>query len=741
MVKIKENQHIKPDGSIDIEAWLTDLTKKKQKNNIKQITQACQLSHLVGGEKTLYNQHTCLHEGLKMAEILFDLNADPNTVAAAILYNNVQFAELSLEDVAEQISAEVAELIKGSQQIEAIREIFHHRQQQYQQSHIDNLRKMLLSMVKDVRAVLIKLAEKLCIMRSANQLTPPEQQNIANESLHIFAPLASRLGIWHIKWELEDLSLRYLEPQAYKEIAKLLDQRRIEREQYVTNAITILNKKLLEQDIKDFEMTGRAKHIYSIYKKMKRKDVNYDQIYDVSAVRVLVKTIEDCYSTLGIVHGMWKHIPEEFDDYISKPKPNGYRSLHTAVVGPENRNLEVQIRTFDMHNESELGIAAHWKYKEQKHQHSAFDEKIVWLRQLLDWQRELTNQDANISEKQKREIFDDRVYVFTPAGEIIDLPAGATPLDFAYQIHSQVGHHCCGAKINGNIVPLTYQLKTGESIEVLTNRHTKPSRDWLNINSGYLTSARARAKVHHWFKKQDYAQHLHDGQLLVDPELRRHHIKRTEYDQLLNELNLHSIDDLYVAVGNSDIRISQVLQAIKTMHKQTPSFDDFLHHEVSTKQTSTNIKSDISIENIDHILTFKARCCKPVPGDDIIGFITKGRGVSIHRQDCFNIINSPYPQRLIGARWNTVHNENRYPVDLSIEAIERQGLVKDILSVISEEKAHLEAIQTSTQWNKNLTFIALTIQISNSQSLEKLISSISHVGSVLKVYRQLLRQK
>lgn len=742
MVKIRDHSHILADGTVNLPNWLQNVASKLPEGQMGLIKQACWLSQLTGGEHLLLTGQSCLEEGLKMADILLDLHADPETIAAAILYNNVEYSELRLEDVSEQLSESISKLIAGARQMEATPTLLRSNLPTLKQNRtqIDNLRKMLLGMVEDVRVVLIKLAERTCVIRAASQLPPAEQRQIAEEIFAIYAPLANRLGIGQLKWELEDMCLRYMEPQTYKELAKFLDQKRTDRETYIQTVITLLKEQLTAMGINKFEVTGRAKHIYSIYRKMQRKDVGYDKIYDISAVRVLVPDIEDCYSVLSCVHNLWQQIPEEFDDYITNPKQNGYRSLHTAVIGPEGKNVEVQIRTFGMHQESELGVAAHWKYKEGRQQQTDYEEKIAWLRQVLEWQQDLTGEEKNPGQHQVHKIFDDRVYVLTPAGEIIDLPQGSTPLDFAYHVHSEIGHRCRGAKINNSIVPLTYKLHTGERVEILTQRQATPSRDWLNPQSGYLKTARARAKVMHWFKQQDVEQHAADGQNLLEQELKRarynQHDNPINFEKVARQFHLKTPEDLFLALAHGELRPIQIINVIQSTNEpQKTKTDIELPTLESIKPTTFTGQKDVQVQGLSDLLSYNARCCKPVPGDNIVGFITKGRGIAIHRRDCPNVATKAVAvERLIDVDWGTA-SQQAYPVDITLITHERQGLARDILSILTTEKIHLLGIKTSTDVKQNITQVFLTIETRDVGSLNQVISKLMQIPDVINIRR------
>lgn len=616
-----------------------------------------------------------LEKGLGLAKILFELGLDQEGLIAGIVYPAYEAKEVHLDTITERFGDAVGVLVRDVAQMGALGKL---QQLDNTKSHqLENLRKMLLAMVADVRAVLIILAERLWLLRQG------VDENFAKETLNIYAPLANRLGIASLKWEMEDLCFRYSQPEIYKKIAKFLASRREEREVYITKMINILQAKLLEAGIKDFEVSGRVKHIYSIYKKMERKKSELSEIYDISAVRVLVPSIENCYAVLGIVHDAWERIPKEFDDYITHPKPNGYRSIHTAVIGPENKTVEVQIRTLDMHQESELGVAAHWRYKEGGAQKSSYEAKIAWLRQVMEWQKEIKTE----KEKPSLDLFADRVYVFTPTGDIIDLPQGATPLDFAYQVHSEVGHRCKGAKVDGSIVPLTYQLQTGERVEILTAKNPSPSRDWLSPYLGYLKTPRARAKVQHWF----------------------------------NALEQENLDQ---EIPKEKPKVKEIFSNIINIKKK-------INPNKKTK------KSDLHILGVGHLLTQIARCCKPLPGEDIVGYITQGKGVSIHRKNCRNIlhISDDSKKRLIEVDWGN-EAASIYPVDLYIEAYDRHGLVRDITNYFANEKINMLSILSNTDKNSHEAHIHVTVEISGLETLQRVLDKIKQIPNVLGAWRE-----
>lgn len=735
MVKIKESPFLAPDGTINVEAWLQHAASQCTPKDIQLIRHASVLAKLAGEEQSTLTGVSCLQQGMTMAEILLDLHLDAETIAAALVYNSVQYAGLSLDDVREHLGENVAKLVRGVIQMEAIRSLPGLTSENHTQ--LENVRKMLLAMVEDMRVVVIKLAERTSIMRTIDVFDEVTCKQIAQQTLDIYAPLANRLGIGQLKWELEDRSLRYLEPSAYQEIAQLLNETLISREQYIQKIVEQTKTCLNEAGLKDFEIKGRVKHIYSIHRKMLRKKLSFNQIYDLNAIRILVNSIEDCYTVLSTIHGLWQPITQEFDDYIATPKPNGYRSIHTAVQAPQNKNIEVQIRTFEMDKESEHGIAAHWRYKEGGTQSASYEAKIAWLRQVLAWQKDLSRKGVTLEDTESA-VVDDRVYVFTPTDDIVELPKGSTPLDFAYSIHSEVGHRCRGAKINGTIVPLTYTLNTGEQVEILTSKHPNPSRDWLNPHLGFLKSARAKAKIHHWFKLQDYDKNVTDGQTLIERECQRLALHNINYETVASKLHYKNTKDMFAALGGGDLRMSQVLGAIQLQQEQAKRTEETpttIPLRAPTKTTS----SGINIAGVGNLLTHTAQCCKPVPGDAIVGFITQGRGVAIHRKDCSNIINlAPNTEgRIFEVDWGSSAS-NTYPVNIEINAYDRYGLVRDITTLIANEKLNLLALNTVTNKTENSAHLTLTIEIQGLETLSKILDRIKQIPNVYEAKRQII---
>ena len=669
-----------------------------------------------------------------VADILNDLHLDYETLAAAMLHDVVEDTEVTLDDVRENFGPAIARMVDGVTKMDRIGEF----QQEAaagteDQEQSENLRKLLLAMAEDVRVVLIKLADRLHNMRTLEHLGPQSQRRIARETMEIYAPLANRLGIWQVKWELEDLALSYLQPQAYQELVRLLNEKREDREDYIAKVISILKDELAKAGIKA-TVTGRPKHINSIYRKMQRKRLDFDQIFDMRAVRILVDEEKDCYAALGIVHGLWRHIPKEFDDYIANPKENLYRSLHTAVVGPEGRNLEIQIRTEEMHRHAELGVAAHWRYKEGSSADTGYEEKIAWLRQLLEWKDE--ERSANdFVDRFKSEAFQERVYVLTPQGRIIDLPQGATPLDFAYAVHTEVGHRCRGAKVNGRIMPLTHALRNGEQVEVLTARQGGPSRDWMNTHLGYLKTSRARSRVRSWFRHQEFENNASAGRAILDRELNRVGITKLTTDKLAERFKFKQVDDFLAAIGHGDVTAGQLARAANEL---LPRQDELVvqPRRAPRKELSTT-DSGFKVYGVGNLLTTTARCCKPVPNDPIVGYITRGRGVTIHRQDCGNVLRlqGDDRDRLIEVEWGAA-GEDGYQVDIAIEAYDRSGLLRDITAELANEKINLVGVNTLTDKQDGMARMSLTLEIADISQLSRVLSKIAQLPNVVEARRK-----
>lgn len=671
---------------------------------------------------------TILSKGIGIADILLDLELDTETLAAAITYPALQAHLIHFDIVTENLGESGNKLLHDILQMQSISKLQHLQNRTLHQ--IENLRKMLLAMVTDIRAVLVILAERLWLLHQIKNADKTEQQKIAKETQEIFAPLANRLGIWQLKWEIEDLCLRYLQPDIYNQIATSLASRRVEREAYLARVIDEVSKMLTDAGMEHFKLSGRVKHIDSIYRKMMRKRADFTKIYDTSAIRVLVPEVKDCYNILSILQNKWEQVPQEFDDYIIQPKLNGYQSIHTVLIGPDSQYVEVQIRTEQMHHASELGIAAHWQYKEGISRSSDYENKIALLRQIMAWQKEIAHSEEK-TEQPQQDIFADRVYVFTPTGDIIDLPKEATPLDFAYHIHSEVGHRCRGAKVDGKIVTLTYPLQTGETVEILTAKLAKPSRDWLNPHLNYLKSARARAKVQHWFRMKDNIQNHSLGREIFEKEMRRLRVdEKTDLESIAHKLNYKHVEDMFAALGSGDIRITHITNQLR------PTNIPFPVTLAQKSKTETDI-SKIQIQGLNNLLTQIALCCKPLPGDSVVGYITRNRGISIHRSDCGNILNSDKVnyQRLIEVSWNE-NNSETYPVHLLLQTYDRNGLLRDITTLLAHEKINVLGLQTKREENSPEAEIYITLEIINMQQLKKALDLLHHVPNVLNVQRQ-----
>jgi GTP pyrophosphokinase len=723
MVAVKQKLPYLTDGSVDVDLWLQNMQTQYQLTEVDLIKKAIYLAKTIGKGLTTFYGQPCIEQGLEMAEITLDLTLDQEAIAAAIMMSTVQNAHTAPETIKEELGENIAKLIKNAQQMNTLDSLIAKNRDAIQ---IDRLRKAFLGMASDIRVVLIKLAERICIMRGIKNINPKERKRIALETMDIYAPLANRLGIGQLKWELEDISFHYTDPDTYKMIAKFLAERRTDREQHIHKTIAQLQKQLEESHIQA-KLSGRAKHIYSIYSKMNRKNMHYKNIYDSSAIRILVPSLDDCYHALSIVHQLYEHIPEEFDDYISNPKPNGYKSIHTAVVGSDGKNLEIQIRTYAMNDEAEHGVAAHWIYKENNSRTPDHGAKIFFLRQLIAWHKEIAQTD----EKPIQSDLEGRIYVFTPDGEIVDLPIGATPLDFAYHIHSELGHRCRGAKINGQIVPLTYALQTADRIEIMTIVNGAPSRDWLSKDSGYITTARARAKVAQWFRQQDATQYIDSGRRVLERELSRTGIEHLDLHKIAAELNFKNEDALLSALGHGSLRAAQIIHAAnaKITHETIPKIIP-----THPKKEDINV-SGLQIAGINDLMTRIAKCCKPIPGDAIFGFITQGRGVSIHKKNCSNISRlSPLNHRLIEVSWDKRHLGTYY-VDLQVQAQSGKNLLNEITAIISNSKIDLISINSNISKKSNMMFISITVQVHNIEELKKLSHDISQLPSVLDVRR------
>ena len=664
-----------------------------------------------------------------VARRLYEIGLDHEALAGAVLRVGVAENAFSVKVLEEAFPAGVLQLLHGVGRMSAFGELGENRNQTAL-AQTERRKNLLLAIVKDVRVVIVELVDRLERLRDSRLIAAQARAQMAQATLDVYAPLASRLGIWQFKWELEDVAFRALEPGTYRDLARRLEARRSDREHYIEQAREILQRILAREGITG-SISGRAKHIYGIARKMRSKGVGFEEIFDALALRVLVSDVASCYATLGHVHAQWTPIPAEFDDYIARPKGNGYQSLHTAVFGPDGKTIEIQIRTQTMHDQAEFGVAAHWRYKEgASSAGGSVEAKAAWLRQVLDWSE--TTDDA-LSAELDSGLLHDRVYVMTPRGEILDLPTGATPLDFAYQVHTDVGHRCRGAKVNGAMVPLTYRLVSGDRVDVLTTRNGKPSRDWLNPNLGYLNTPRARAKVRSWLKQQDYEQNKHDGLQAFNRELHRLGIEYVNRAALAPRFNLTSVDDLMAAIGSGDVSIGQINGALSQL---LPRPEAPLVARKSTRATRGTNRG-IEIQGVGNLLTTIAKCCHPVPPQRIVGYVTRGRGVSIHTQECGNVLRLPPEDRsrLIEVTW-TPGIDDVYPVTVEIVAYDRQGLLRDITTVVSAENVNVAALDAGTKRSDETVRINITVEVRSLSELGRVVDRIHALSNVIEARAQ-----
>ncbi len=687
-----------------------------------------------------------LRTGMQMTEVLLNIDADDETTAAALIVGAMAKKDIDATVIKELFGDDVTALVSGFARAGKIEAVATTSNSAADTLGIEALRKMLLAMADDVRVVLIKLAERIVYMRSITQATEATRTAAARHTRSLFVPLANRLGIFAIKWELEDLSFRFLEPDIYKNIATLLDGKRIEREAFIERVLHTLREDLTRLNIKS-EIAGRPKHIWSIHRKMQSKNLPFDNLYDIRAVRVLVNSVDDCYAVLALIHDEWKPITGEFDDYIAQPKANHYQSLHTAVIGPEGKTLEVQIRTHDMHNASEHGVAAHWRYKEGAGHKSAadkrFESKIAWLRQVLDWKRELAD-ESGFSEQVKQGLFNDTVYVFTPQGKVIDLTAGSTPVDFAYHVHTDLGHRCRGAKLDGQIVPLNTKLQNAQRVEILAAKQGGPSRDWLNLQLGFLASPRALAKVRNWFRQEYFEVDVAHGRQTLDRELARNSASALALEKISAALNHKDLNECLAEIGRGEITAHQIEIAIRSVTSNAPNASPMLGFEalpIAQDAVKSEHKSagGVLMLGVNNIATLVAKCCKPMPPDAIVGFVTKTRGVMVHRLDCANIVSLSQEQRdrLMPAQWSVGmgdSNGQKFATDIEVVANDRQGLLRDISEALSHERINVTAVNTISK--ANMASMRFTVEIQRTEQLQKVLRSVGEVEGVESVRRR-----
>jgi guanosine-3',5'-bis(diphosphate) 3'-pyrophosphohydrolase len=693
---------------------------------------------------------------LAVAMILAELRVPSSVVAAGLLHDTVEDTGVTLADIQDEFGEEIANLVDGvtklaqlpgvsrsDQSLEQLK-IEEELQREAELRGIttpedserdrsrrakltsETLRKTFLAMGEDIRVVLIKLADRLHNMRTLGYMPENKRRRIANDTLDIFAPLASRLGIWQIKWELEDLAFRYTDPQAYKEIVEKLDERRSTREEQVNEIVKRLSD-LLTQNKIIAEVNGRPKHLYSIYQKMQEKGLAFEALHDVRAVRIIVEDIPTCYSVLGLIHTHWPPIPGEFDDYIAVPKDNFYQSLHTSVRFDDGKTIEVQIRTRDMHEHAEYGIAAHWRYKEGASKDEQYQKRIVWLRQLMEWMQEVEDAGEFV-DSMKTDVFSDRVFAFTPKGDIIDLPAGSTPLDFAYHVHTEVGNRCRGAKVNGKLVSLDYVLHTGDQVEIIAAKRGGPSRDWLNPNLKLVNTNRARSKIRQWFRHQDKKQNITSGKVMLERELRRLSISNTNFDFLAHHFQMRSADEMFWAIGIGDLSLSRIINHLTLGDSE----EEIISTDTVVEDTEVTFGDEsVVVLGLQGLLTTLARCCKPAPGDEIIGYITRGRGATIHRADCPNILRVRDRERLAKVSWG--EKVYTYPVDIRIKAYDRDGLLRDVSTVIAEEGINMRHVKVDV--DNSLATFDLTLSVGNISQLSRVLTVLENLPNVMEARR------
>jgi guanosine-3',5'-bis(diphosphate) 3'-pyrophosphohydrolase len=665
-----------------------------------------------------------INHPLEVTYYLAQLQLDAETLAASLLHDVLEDTDISIADLEKRFGREVARLVDG---VTKLSKFGSARSTEEQQA--ENIRKMFLAMAEDVRVVVIKLADRLHNMRTLQHLPEDKQERIARQTMEIYAPLAHRLGIWQIKWELEDLAFKFIEPEKYRQLVTMLADRRKVRESYVTKAIGILRKELGKVGI-NAEITGRPKHLYSIAKKMERKGAELGEIYDIHAIRLLVDDVKDCYAALGVVHSLWRPVPGQFDDYIAMPKANLYQSLHTAVIGPEAKPVEVQIRTREMHEIAEAGIAAHWRYKEGSRADRRYDEKLAWVRQLMEWQREVSDATEFV-EGLKLDVFQDQVFVFTPKGDVKDLPSGATPLDFAYRIHTDVGHRTIGAKVNNRLVPLDYRLRNGDIVEIITTKAAHgPSRDWLNV----VQTSHAREKIRQWFKRQQREENIAQGKELLDRELRRlaHETLSTvdgvRLAEISQEYRYRDVDDFYAAIGYGAVSPASVVSKLEIHDDVEITLPEVAPPAAAPSTTAVKVKG------VGDLLVRFAKCCSPIPGDEIVGYVTRGKGVTVHRSSCPSVLSERDIERLIEVDWE-VAGQQTYPITIRVDALDRPGLLNEITNVVAEQKINIVAASVVTNPDGSAAITA-TLKVTSLQQLAKVVSRIERIRDITSVQRE-----
>ena len=756
-----------PAQQFELEALVVDMNEDDQ----ALLRRAAQWAGQALGDQCTPSGERLIDHALGSASILCGMQADPATRTAALLVSSSEILQPDLnqgrhiDPIKEQFGAEIGRLVQGARELLRLSGIASGASDGFEDAPLQKemLRKMLLAMAADLRIVLLRLASRLQTLRWHASAKVPCRADLARETLDLYAPLANRLGIWQIKWEMEDLAFRFTDPARYKEIAGLLEEKRAEREQFIAETVDQLTAALKKMDIAA-DITGRPKHIYSIYNKMRQKDLDFSELFDVRAMRIIVQTERDCYSALGLVHELWVPMADEFDDYISRPKPNGYRSLHTVVADESGRPFEVQIRTRAMHEFAEFGMAAHWRYKEGPRPGASeptaatgqYDRQLAWMRQLLAWNTDAakrpgggtgtaaasTLDSGSVTERRSSVRIakppEERIYVLSPQARVVELPTGATPVDFAYHLHTDLGHRCRGARIDGQMVPLQTQLQTGQTVEIVTTKSGGPSRDWINPQLGFLASPRARAKVRAWFNAIELQQRITQGQALVEKELQRLGKTAVNLEHLAQQLGFAQADDLYVAAAKEEFSLRQIDAVFQPVAAPSePSLESLVVHASRTERGGVGAKSGVLVVGVDSLMTQLARCCRPAPPDEISGFVTRGRGVSIHRADCasFLALKVRQPERVIDVTWGQAEAQALYPVDLHVQAQDRAGLLRDLSEVFA--RLRLNVVGVNTHSKASIAYMSFTVEIRDGGELQRVLTALREVGGVLTAERRL----
>lgn len=732
MVKVRQEQPLLVDGSVNIEMWLCKIGDERPEINLARLRDACELSEQAE-EKAIASStvwalgHSSFRTGLEMAEILNELRVDEDGLVAAIIYRAVRENQLTINHVRKQYGEEVAKLIEGALKMAAISDIQFGGRKKVLGERMDQMeqaRRMLVSLVDDVRVALLKLAERTCAIRNAAKNNSPKGLKLGREVVEIYAPLAHRLGIGHLKWELEDLAFRIREPLPYKRIANLLDEKRTARQDYIADVVNEINRRLRQFGL-EANVSGRPKHIYSIWRKMRRKGIPFSEVYDVRAVRILVNKPDDCYRVLGVVHNLWRNIPHEFDDYIANPKENGYQSLHTAVIGPEGKVLEIQIRTHDMHEEAEFGICSHWQYKDGDHKKGSesYEQRLAWLRQIVDGQEE-DEGELDITS----EMSIDRIYVFTPEGDVVDMTPGATPVDFAYRVHTEIGHKCRGVKINGRVVPLNTALNSGDRIEIIVGDETEPRREWLHEHLGYVATSRARAKIQGWFARREREKNVDEGKKVLIEELSHLGVENLDFSALVDRVGYESANDLFYAISIGTLSAYEVVEEAADLVNL-----DMSEHQLNLGIDDAGDEASM-ITGQGDLTIMMAECCQPVPGDLIVGVADENELVHVHRQDCLQALRADVYGRMMRLEWMEAV-EITFPVSIEVAAYDRFGLLHDITGILMREQTNVLSVVTHTNKQNNRVSLKMVIEVSQLNKLLQTLEKIEQLPNVMSAKR------